>query len=521
MAGIENRSVNSYSPDTHIAPESDRIQSNCGLFAIMNVSNFPGGFDLKAMTLLAGASLQHRAEGGAGYAVFDGKGKGQIIKGLGRIDVAFQDGRLLPETPDARIAILHTSYPTAGRPDHLPNKHPLNYERITLAHHGNLTNAQELLNEMPDMEMGGEFPDNDSWIALNLISRSEGETLEQKMINAQKKIEGGYAFIATDGKGLVASRDPEGIRPLFLGRIGPEDDPQAYLLSVETSAFNSLGMSEDNWREVLPGETISIRGREATTVDFSPAAAQRSCIFEIVYMMHPDSKYMGKQIYMSRRKAGHLLWQEQPIDVDDNDQVLVMPVPDSGRASAIGYWKEARKTLGDRVDWDEGVLINRYIGRNFIKSKGRRSPGSKFFEIEELVRGKKIVLVDDSLVRGETMARVVEMLRFAGAREVHERNASPEIRRPCHWGVAIPTYEELSAHNIPDIIERAKAIGLDSLGHLSLDGLFDACDADQETRDKFCAYCFGGNGPKMKNGENPDSIPLRETVPVDLISGKF
>ncbi len=513
MAGKENPiSTTQFFDNAAESPEIEgRIQSNCGLFAIVYNGENPGQLDLRAATLRAGADLQHRAEGGAGYAVFDGEGNGKFIKGLGKIDVAFQDGRLIPKIADERIAILHTRYPTAGGSEHIPNIQPLTYEGISLAHHGNLTNAAQVLESIPEgIQIGGQYPDSDSWIALNAVVRSQGETLAEKMVNAQRGFEGGWAFIATDGKEVVASRDPQGIRPLFLATIGDLKQPQAHLLSVEPAPFNSLDV--DDWREVLPGETVLIDGGEAITFDLSPDPEQRSCIFETVYMMHPDSKYMGQTVYMSRRKAGHTLWQEQPIEVDENESLFVMPVPNSGRASAIGYFKEARKTLGDLVDYDEGILNNPYVGRSFIKPRGRRNPSFKFYDIDELIAGRKIVLVDDSLVRGETMTSLILMLRNAGASEVHIRLASPKVVRPCHWGIAMPTYEELAGYRYPDTDDLANAIRADSLGYISLDGLYNAVGADKELRKRFCAHCFGGASPRMSNGEKPGIIPLVELI---------
>lgn len=515
MAGVESRASSQQllqSPDIPAAPEIDRIQSNCGLFAAIYVGDNPGEYDLRSITLRAGADLQHRAEGGAGYAVFDSKGDGQFVRGLGKIDVAFQDGSLLPRVRDARIVVLHTRYPTAGRSDSIPDIQPLTYEGITLAHHGNLTNAETIRDGIDGLQMDGECPDSDSWYALNAIVRAAGNTLAEKMVAAQKGFEGGWAFIATDGKSVVASRDPQGIRPLFLATIGDPKQPQVHLLSVEPAPFNSLGVND--YRDVLPGETIAIDGGKAITIDLSPDPQQRSCIFEIIYMMHPDSQYMGQEVYVSRRNAGHLLWQEQPVETGDDEKLVVMPVPDSGRPSALGYFKEARKDLGDRVDYDEGLLINRYVGRNFIKPTGKRSPSEKFYDIEEIVAGRKIVLVDDSLVRGETMTGIIAMLRNAGAKEVHVRLASPKIVRPCHWGVAISTYEELAGYRYPDTDDLAIAIGADSLGYISLDGLYDAVGADAELRERFCSHCFGGNSPRM-NGQRPGTIPLVEFVGLD------
>ena len=493
MAGVERAG---YVPGADL--ESDRIQSNCGLFAVIYVGENSNGLDLKSMVLSAGADLQQRAQGAAGYAVFDGGGKATVIKGLGKIDVAFQEGRLIPSVEDSRIAILHTRYATAGGSDHVPNIQPLTLNGLTLAHHGNLTNAEEIRASIGNIPMGENFPDNDSWIALNAIDQAPGNSLAEKLINAQRQFEGGWAFIVSDGKSVVASRDPQGIRPLFLATVGSEEDPQAFILSVETAPFR--GLEVDNFREVLPGETISIEGKKVVTADLSPDADQRSCLFELVYMMNLHSEFMGREIYAARRQAGHLLWQEQPVNIGDDEELVVMSIPNSGRPSGLGYYQEARKTLGERVYYDEGIVANTYVGRNFINPVGERSPSKKFSPIEELLRDKIAVFVDDSLVRGETMTGLVRMALRSGAKEVHVRLASPPIVRPCFWGVAMSTYAELSAVNIPDINDRARELGANSLGYLSLEGLFKACGVD--SREKFCAHCFGGNSPHMSNGAN-------------------
>ena len=492
MAGAERAE---YTSETDL--ESDRIQSNCGLFAVIYVGEKPNGLDLKSIVLDAGADLQQRAQGAAGYAVFDGKGEAIFVKGFGKIDVAFQEGRLIPLVEDARIAILHTRYATAGGSNHAPNIHPLTLNGLTLAHHGNLINAEEIRANLGNISMGGDFPNNDSWIALNAIDQAPGNSLAEKLITAQRQFEGGWAFIVSDGKNIAASRDPQGIRPLFLATVGSEEDPQAFMLSVETAPFKSMGI--DNFREVLPGETILIEGNKVVTADLSPDANQRSCIFEMVYMMNLHSEFMGKGIYAARRKAGHLLWQEQPVNIGDDEELLVMSIPNSGRPSGIGYYHEALKTLKERVKYDEGIVSSNYVGRNFIQPAGERSPRKKFSPIEELLRDKIAVLVDDSLVRGETMTGLVRMALDAGAKEVHVRLASPPIIRPCFWGVAMSTYAELSAFNVPDINDRARELEANSLGYLSLEGLFKACGADKE---RFCAHCFGGNSPHMNKGAN-------------------
>jgi len=352
--------------------------------------------------------------------------------------------------------------------------------------------------------MGGKFPDNDSWLALNAIARAEGATLADKLINAQKEFEGGWAFILSDGHQLVASRDPYGIRPLSVASLGPKEAPDGYLVSVETAPFDNLGAHD--YREILPGETVVIDEKGLRTVDMSPKG-EKSCIFEFVYMMSPKSEFMGQDVAMSRRRAGELLWREQPIEPKEGQKVIVMAVPDSGRPSALGYFQQAQEEFGTRFSYDEGLIANRYFGRNFIKASGERAANLKFYTIKELIEGKIIVIVDDSLVRGETTLDNVKKMLDDGAAEVHVRIASPEINHPCFWGVAFSCDEELMANKIPDLGNRAQHLGVNSLGHLSLKGLFQAVGmtpdeakyAAEWDNTKFCTHCFDGNGPEIKN----------------------
>lgn len=489
-----------------------KYQTDCGLFG-----GFYPGHDIRPMEYRAGTDLQHRAEGAAGMFASNGE-EYDIVRNLGTVAVAFQEGRIFQErkafTPGKPpyIGILHTRYPTSGGSNHLPNIQPMTVDGITLGHHGNLTNAAELREKMMDVPMGGEFPDNDSWLALNAIVRATGTTLAEKVINAQKDFEGGWAFILSDGKQLVASRDPYGIRPLSVATLGDRETPEGYLVSVETAPFDNLGAHD--YREILPGETIVIDDDGLRTVDLSPKG-QKSCIFEFVYMMSPKSEFMGQDVAMARRHAGELLWHEQPIQPKEGEKVIVMGVPDSGRQSAIGYFQQAQEEYGTAFTYDEGLLANRYFGRNFIKSSGERAANLKFYTIKKLIEGNTIVIVDDSIVRGETTYDNVKKLLDDGAREVHVRIASPEITHPCFWGVAFSSYEELIANRIPELGDRARELGVSSLGHLSLNGLFQAVGMTPEEaryaveRDntKFCTHCFDGNGPEIKNH---GTIELRE-----------
>ncbi len=479
-------------------PERERIQSECGLFGIFIID--PTSTDVRAVSLQAGADLQHRAEGAAGMWISNGKFS-DSVRELGTVAVAFQEGRNLPSVENPHIAMLHSRYPTAGGSNHKPNIQPLSLDGITFGHHGNLTNVQEISDRIGFVPQGESSPDSDSWIALNAIAREKGSTLAEKVINAQKNFEGGWAFIVTDGDVIVASRDPHGIRPLSVAILGDEASPKGYLLSVESCVFNKMGVSD--FREVLPGETIVIDKSGVKTVDMSPKE-QMSCLFEFVYMMRPDSRFLGEIVYNARREAGRHLWKEAPIELEEGEELVVMPVPNSGRPSALGFFHEAQKDLGLKVTYDEGLLSNAYFGRNFIKSSAQRKAYLKFYPIEELLRDKTVVLVDDSIVRGDTTPTLVEMCMWAGAKKVHKRVASPEIKYPCHWGVAMPTHQELLANKMPSLRDRERYLGVTSLAHLSLDGLIEATGV---SKDKLCTHCFSGKGPSLSKF---GTVPLRE-----------
>jgi len=478
--------------------EAERIQSECGLFAAYLID--PRSVDIRSISYQGGTDLQHRAEGSAGMWISNGRYSASVRE-LGTVAVAFQEGRNVPELKNPKIGVLHTRYPTAGGSNHKPNIQPLSVDGITLAHHGNLTNVPEIESRTGVFPKGGDFADSDSWIALNAIAKESGMSLAEKVVNAQKSFEGGWAFIVTDGKQIVASRDPNGIRPLSVAVLGEENNPKGFLLSVESCVFNKMEVS--SFREVLPGETITVDDSGVKTVDINPKT-QMSCIFEFVYMMRPDSEFLGEMVYKTRREAGHRLWKEAPVEIEEGEDLIVMPVPNSGRPSALGYFHEAQKELGLKVTYDEGLLSNAYFGRNFIKPTGQRRANLKFYPIREILEDKIVVLVDDSIVRGDTTSTLVEMCLNSGAKSVHERVASPPIKHPCHWGVAMPTYEELLANRIPEIKEREKYLGVSSLGHLSIDGLVRAVGVD---KNKLCTHCFDRKGPPL---EKLGTVPLRE-----------
>lgn len=476
--------ISSFIPEV----ERPKIQSECGMFALV----LPNGSDLSLYSLAyQGISAQqNRAEGAAGFHVSNGK-KFETVKALGTVAVAFQEGRNIPQLENPTIALLHTRWPTSGSSRHTENIQPLSLEGITLAHHGNFTNVLEIEEKIGYVPKGGDYPDSDSWVILNAIQRQKGNSLGEKVVNAQRELnfEGGWALIVTDGKDVVASRDPYGIRPLSVGYLGSRDKPQGYAVAVETFGFKE--MTKD-FHEILPGETIVINEKGIKTVDLNHKG-QMPCIFEYVYMSRPESEFAGEIVDAARRRSGHKLWEEAPVIPKSGNKIIVMPIPDSGRTAALGYFHEAQKSLGLQADYDEGILANKYYGRNFIKESKNRTGLLKFSAMADLLNGEEIVLVDDSIVRGDTMPKLVKACYEAGAKKVHVRIASPVIQNPCVYGVAFGTREELFSTHFPSGEKRRNHLGADSLSYLSLQGLKDA--VDPSGKKAFCTECFDGKGP--------------------------
>lgn len=493
--------------ENDLQQNTPEVINECGLAAVyLTKAGQKERIDLTSLIYQAASDLQHRAEGAAGMWISSKKEVG-YVRELGTVAVAFQEGRKVPRIRNPKLAMVHTRYPTAGSSTLKENIQPLYLDDIWLGHHGNLTNAQAVEESIKPILKGNKYPDSDSWIALNAIVKAKGKTLAEKVINAQKKFEGGWVFIVSDGKSFVATRDSYGVRPLSVGIIGSRANPKGYVLSVESFAFHNAKIVD--FREVLPGETIVIDEKGIRTVDLSPKG-KLSCIFEFVYMSHPGSKLAGQLVYDTRRRAGELLWHEAPITLTKNEQLVVMPVPNSGRPSALGFFFEAQKALGDKAIWDEGILANPYFGRNFIKSYNERAAALKYIAIPEIFKGRTVAIVDDSIVRGDTLKDLIQICKKAGATKIHVRIPSPEIKHPCFWGVAFSTYSELLANKLPNMRERENFLGITSLRHLSIDGLLKAVVGPGETNKPttgFCTYCFNKKGPPM-NGIG--TIPLNE-----------
>ena len=431
---------------------SPKIKEECGVFGI---SNSPEASTLTALGLHA---LQHRGQEGCGIVSFDGE-KYHSEKRFGLVGDNFNDEKVLKNLP-GKYAIGHNRYSTTGGTA-LRNVQPFfadtNSGGIGVAHNGNLTNAITLRNKM--VEEGSIFyTTSDTETIVKLIAKSKrGRTID-KIIDAIFQIQGGYALVMMTQNSLIGVRDPLGIRPLVIGKL-----KNSYVFTSETCALDIIGAKFI--REVENGEIVYVENDELQSLKPFPPKKVRPCIFEYIYFSRPDSILSGKTAYEYRKNFGAQLAKEDNFDAD-----LVVPVPDSGNAAALGYAQEKK------VKFDLGLIRNHYVGRTFIEpSQQIRSLGVKLKLNANLsvIKNKKIILIDDSLVRGTTSYKIVKMLYDAGAKEVHVRIASPEIKYPDFYGVDTPTKKELLAAN-KTVDEIKEFISAQSLKFLSLDGLYKA-----------------------------------------------
>jgi amidophosphoribosyltransferase len=449
--------------------EDDHFHDHCGVFAIF------GHAEASKLTYLGLYALQHRGQESAGIASSDGV-RLYVAKGMGLVQEVFTPaviGRLRGES-----AIGHTRYSTAGDTT-LTNAQPVvidcNKGQIALAHNGNLTNATEWRRKLE--HRGSIFQTtSDTEVIVHLVARSTARGLTSALADALNQVEGAYSLVLLGRDELLAVRDPRGFRPLNLGRLG-----DAWLAASETCAFDLL--DAEFVREVEPGEMVRISRSGIESIRFAPEKPHSYCIFEHVYFARPDSVIFGRPVNQSRETLGRLLAREHPAAAD-----IVVPVPDSGVPAAIGYAHESG------IPFCMALIRNHYIGRTFIQpEQAIRDFGVKLKlnPVRRLLEGKRVVLVDDSIVRGTTSRKIVRMVHEAGAAEVHMRISCPPTISPCYYGVDTPTREELiaSRHSVEEI---RQFVGADSLGYLSLKGLRTALE---DTEGKFCTSCYTGNYP--------------------------
>jgi amidophosphoribosyltransferase len=453
--------------DVRLPLLDDRPREECG---VVGVSGAPNAAELTFLGLYA---LQHRGQESCGICAANG-GVARLKKGEGLVSDVFNAEALasLPGT----TAIGHVRYSTAGGGG-VRNAQPIAVRYamgdLAVAHNGNLTNAHELRQRL--VQEGAIFQSSsDSEVIVHLIARSRHDTVEAQIDDALTHLEGAFSLAISVGDTLFAARDPRGFRPLVLGRANG-----GHIVASETCALDIVGA--EFVRDLQPGEVVRIRGSRIDRLrSLPPVASPAPCIFELVYFARPDSRLWGVSVDRARRAFGRQLAREHPVPAD-----AVIAVPDSANSAALGYAEESG------IPYELGLLRNHYIGRTFIQpSQADRDFGArmKYNPVREVLDGRRVVVVDDSLVRGTTSSSLVKFIRQAGAREVHFRIASPPVKNPCYYGIDMPSKEELigSRMSVRDI---AGELEVDSLGYLSLEGMTDAVAESGP----FCDACFSGN----------------------------
>jgi amidophosphoribosyltransferase len=452
-----------------LAYADDHFHDECGVFGVF------GHEEASKLTYLGLYALQHRGQESAGIVSSDGS-ELHLHRAMGEVEEIFTPA-VLAELP-GNLAIGHTRYSTAGDKA-LLNAQPImidcNKGKVALGHNGNLTNAAEWRRKLE--HKGSIFQTNsDTEVIVHLLARSQARNLSGALGDALNQVEGAYSLLVLTTDELIAVRDPRGFRPLNLGKLG-----EAWLVASETCAFDLL--NAQYVREIEPGEMVRISRSGIESIHFAPEKPLQQCIFEHVYFARPDSIIFGRSVNESREALGRTLAKEHPANAD-----IVVPVPDSGVPAAVGY------ALESGIPFRMGLIRNHYIGRTFIEpSQAIRNFGVKLKlnPIRSLIEGQRVVLVDDSIVRGTTSRKIVRMVREAGAREVHMRISCPPTISPCYYGVDTPTREELIASSsTPE--EICRFIGADSLGYISLGGLRQAVS---DTQGQFCTSCYTGVYP--------------------------
>jgi amidophosphoribosyltransferase len=449
--------------------DDDHPRDECGVFGVF------GHPDAANLTYLGLSALQHRGQEGAGIVSSD---NGQLIghRGVGLVADVFKEHRLRPLKGD--LAIGHVRYSTFGT-SVLENVQPFmrSYSRgsVALCHNGNLTNATRLRQELE--EEGAIFEaTSDTEVIIHLLARSKEERFMDCVVEALHKVVGAYTLLASNGEVVVALRDPHGFRPLCLGRLG-----DAYVLASESCAFDII--AAEFIRDVEPGEVLVIsRDGLASSFPF-PRVSPRPCMFEFVYVARPDSHIFGRSVDEVRKQLGRYLARRSPVDAD-----LVMAVPDSSNQVALGYSHESG------IPFDMGFIRNHYVGRTFIEPDQRiRDFGVriKLNPSRSVVAGKRVVLVDDSIVRGTTARKIVKMLRNCGVKEIHFRISCPPIINSCYYGIDTPEREKLIASHM-SVEEMREHFGVDSLVFQDIDDMIAATGL---SRDQFCLACFNNDYP--------------------------
>ena len=451
----------------------------CGVFGV-----WAPGEEVAKLTYFGLYALQHRGQESAGIAVSNGR---QILvyKDMGLVSQVFDESTL--EALKGHVAVGHSRYSTTGAStwhNAQPTFRPTADGSLALAHNGNLTNTRELQRMVADLPAQGELDfgarkletsTNDTSLVTALLASHPDTSLEERAAELLPQIRGAYSFVWMDESTLYAARDPQGIRPLVLGRL-----ERGWVVASETAALDIVGASYV--REIEPGELVAVDEHGLRTRRFAEAVP-KGCLFEFVYLARPDTRISNQRVHSVRVEIGRRLARLSPAEAD-----LVIPVPESGTPAAIGYAEESG------IPYGTGLVKNSYVGRTFIQpSQTIRQLGIrlKLNPLRDVIEGKRLVVVDDSIVRGNTQRALVRMLREAGAREVHVRISSPPVKWPCFYGIDFATRAELIAGQLsPD--EICKSIGADTLGYVSLEGLTEATTLPAS---RLCRACFDGNYP--------------------------
>ncbi|HEY7961184.1 MAG TPA: amidophosphoribosyltransferase [Solirubrobacteraceae bacterium] len=472
------------------AEDRDGPRDECGVFGI-----YAPGHEVSRLSYFALYALQHRGQESAGIAAADVGGHIITRRELGLVNQVFTENDL--RTLAGELAIGHVRYSTTGS-NAWENSQPVqrsegthgSHRELALAHNGNLINAVELHNELS--ERGVTFSStSDSEIVAALIATHPAERVEDAIADVLPHLQGAFSIVVMTRDRVVAFRDPHGLRPLALGVLEPTEpgEPVRHCVASESCAFDIIGAKF--LRDVQPGEvvTLSEEGVQSRLVD--PDRRRAFCVFEYIYFARPDSRMHGQVLQVARGRMGEILWREAPVDAD-----LVIAVPDSGNPAARGLARAAG------LPQDDGFVKNRYVARTFIQpGQELRKHGLrlKFNPLPEVIEGKRLIVVDDSIVRGNTTRQIVQMLRDAGAREVHLRISAPPIKHPCHYGIDMSTREEMIAHG-RTTQEVAAELGCDSLHYLSLAGVYEAVGGGA-TRATHCDACFSGEYPLAGTGD--------------------
>jgi len=471
-----------------ILSPDDKFHDECGVFGVF------GHPEASNLAYLGIHALQHRGQESGGIASWDGV-RMHLHKAMGLVADIF-DQHALAALPGSS-AIGHTRYSTAGQ-SNLANAQPMvartTAGQVAVAHNGNLVNAEELRAELA--AKGALFHGtSDTEVIVHLLAHQREGSIEDRIHRALANVRGAYSLLFLTEKGVVAVRDPLGFRPLVLGKL----KSGAPVFASETCALDLI--EAQYVREIEPGEMVMVDSRGLRTIQTLPRQRSGKCIFELIYFARPDSQVFGRSVYATRKELGKRLAIEAPVQAD-----VVIPVPDSGVPAALGYAEQSG------IPYDLGLIRSHYVGRTFIEpSQSIRHFGVKLKlnPVRDVVRGKRVVVVDDSIVRGTTSRKIVRMIRDAGAREVHLRISAPPTRWPCYYGIDTPVRSELiaSSHTEKEI---AKYVTADSIGYLSRDGMHEAAKAEPRS---FCDACFTGEYLVQLTPPDAGASPVGEHGP--------